>query len=263
MSRNVLLLFVLSCWFVSGIGGVTVRDAEEKKEGQLSIVIPLFVDADTEPKKDRLGERITDVLRSEFIQDEMFRIVEVPELDRLVEGKVRGQMTDEEMRTIAGLMKKKGVDVLVLGEAAKFDDGVRVDVHLIRVQKEEILLSQDMNTETKTGLKDGVQALIQQIKQACGTETPERTERLQDGQYLGKSEGWPSMKVEVTVKDGKISQVKVLEDDSTPEFSSSVVETLPKAIVDAGTADVDVVSGATLSSNSLKQAVEEALEKAR
>lgn len=85
---------------------------------------------------------------------------------------------------------------------------------------------------------------------------------LNDGSYVGESLEWPEMKVEVTVLNGCISEVKVLEDNGSPEFSDSVVVKLPRLIVAKGSTDVDGVSGATLSSNSLKVAVEAALKNA-
>lgn len=85
---------------------------------------------------------------------------------------------------------------------------------------------------------------------------------LNDGSYVGESLDWPEMKVEVTVLNGLISEVKVLEDNGSPEFSDSVVVKLPELIVARGRPDVDGVSGATLSSNSLKVAVKAALKNA-
>ena len=86
---------------------------------------------------------------------------------------------------------------------------------------------------------------------------------LKDGSYIGESTEWPEMKVEVVIEGGEIKEVKVLEDLGTPEFSQQVVELLPKQIILRGNTEVDAISGATLSSNSLKKAVSVALEKAK
>jgi uncharacterized protein with FMN-binding domain len=85
---------------------------------------------------------------------------------------------------------------------------------------------------------------------------------LNDGTYVGESLDWPEMKVEVTVLHGRISEVKVLENNGSSEFSDSVIVKLPALIIAEGSTDVDGVSGATMSSNSLKVAVEAALKNA-
>ncbi len=87
--------------------------------------------------------------------------------------------------------------------------------------------------------------------------------RYQDGTYTGGYDGWPGIKVEVVVLDGRIREINILEDTGTPEYSARVKEDLPGRIISQNDVDVDAVSGATLSSNTLKEAVKQALEKAR
>lgn len=65
--------------------------------------------------------------------------------------------------------------------------------------------------------------------------------------------------VEVTVEDGKIISVAVTEQNETPGIGSMAVEQLPEKIVEAQSADVDGVSGATVTSDAIKAAVEAAL----
>ena len=86
---------------------------------------------------------------------------------------------------------------------------------------------------------------------------------LKDGTYIGEYTKWPEMKVEVTLTNGRISVVKVLEDKGTLTISNRVTEELPKKMIAQGSVDVDGISGATLSSNSLKEAVRKALEQAK
>ena len=112
-----------------------------------------------------------------------------------------------------------------------------------------------------------VARLVEKIGERFGpeaalTDAREKQALLKDGQYIGESVDWPAMKVEVTIQDGRIGRIQVLGDTGTPEFSSRVVETLPEKMVAEGRVDVDGISGATLSSNSLKIAVKAALQKA-
>ena len=91
-----------------------------------------------------------------------------------------------------------------------------------------------------------------------------KSDVLKDGRYVGEETTWPGMKVEVTVVGGRIQEIRVLEDLSSPEFSEDgVADELAKQIVAQGSLDIDGISGATLSSNNLKKAIKAALEKAR
>jgi uncharacterized protein with FMN-binding domain len=86
---------------------------------------------------------------------------------------------------------------------------------------------------------------------------------LRDGRYTAESPGWTGMCVEVEVRDSRLCAVRVLKVKGSSKFYGKVVSTLPKRMEDKAGIDVDDVTGATLSSRSLKQAVRLALEKAR
>ena len=68
--------------------------------------------------------------------------------------------------------------------------------------------------------------------------------------------------VQVTADAEKIYSVEVLEQNETPGIGSVAVEQLPDAIVAANTYDVDGVSGATVTSTAIRDAVKMALESA-
>ena len=68
----------------------------------------------------------------------------------------------------------------------------------------------------------------------------------------------------VTVKDGKVAEVTVGDNSETQGIGSNAIEQLPSAIVAAnGTAGVDAVSGATVTSKAIFSAVDEALAQAQ
>jgi len=69
------------------------------------------------------------------------------------------------------------------------------------------------------------------------------------------------MKVEVTINDGKIEDVKVVEHSET-DTGWPAVEQLPGMIVEAQSIGIDGIAGATMSSNGIKAAVEAALVEA-
>lgn len=84
-----------------------------------------------------------------------------------------------------------------------------------------------------------------------------------DGTYEGEAQGMDTLKVEVTVEDGKIANVEVTEQNETEGFSEPALEQIPGAIVDKNSTDVDAVSGATVTSTAIKEAVDNALEAAK
>ena len=81
---------------------------------------------------------------------------------------------------------------------------------------------------------------------------------IADGSYTGECDvDFIYAKVEVNVKDGKITGIKLLEHKN--ERGSSA-EAITDKIVKEQRIDVDVISGATNSSKVIKKAVENALE---
>lgn len=86
---------------------------------------------------------------------------------------------------------------------------------------------------------------------------------LTDGTYNGEAQGMNPLKVSVTVTDGKIADVEVTEHDETPGFYEPAIEEIPSAIVNKNSTEVDAVSGATVTSNAIKDAVNNALEQAQ
>lgn len=81
-----------------------------------------------------------------------------------------------------------------------------------------------------------------------------------NGVYEGSANGMGgALKVAVTVEDGKISGVEVLEHKETAGISDPAIEKIPQAIVEAQSTDVEAVTGATVTSEAIKEAVAAAL----
>ena len=104
------------------------------------------------------------------------------------------------------------------------------------------------------------QAKEQAKEQAVGSEVS--TDNLKDGEYEGTATGYGGpLTVRITIKDGKLTDIKVISQTETPEYFNRA-----KAVIDnilsSGSVDVDSVSGATISSNAIKKAVADALRKA-
>jgi uncharacterized protein with FMN-binding domain len=97
------------------------------------------------------------------------------------------------------------------------------------------------------------------------TEVQENTRRYTDGTYRGTAKGYrEGLVVEVTIKDGKIISVEVIEhNEVNKKFWGYPVEVIPNAIVESQSTDVDIISGATYTSKGIMKATENALKKAR
>ena len=68
--------------------------------------------------------------------------------------------------------------------------------------------------------------------------------------------------VTVTLEGDKIVDVKAVGDKETPNVGSKAIDELPAKIVEAGSVNVDVVTGATVTSNAIIYAVNNAMDPA-
>jgi len=100
---------------------------------------------------------------------------------------------------------------------------------------------------------------------ACSVSVPVLAEGslAQDGVYTATAEGLHGdVTVETTFKDGAIADVVITEQQETPEIAGPAIETLPQAIVDANAYNVDMVTGATVTSTAIETAVADAITQA-
>lgn len=84
-----------------------------------------------------------------------------------------------------------------------------------------------------------------------------------DGEYQGESVGYYSnIKVNVTVEGGRISDIEILEHNEPKILADIVFEKLPPQIIKKNGTEVDIISGASYTSKSLIEAVDNALTSA-
>ncbi len=104
------------------------------------------------------------------------------------------------------------------------------------------------------------EAVIKAVEKALGLGAKVRAATYNDGTYEATVDAAHGpLSVEVTVADGVISDVVVTEHSETEGLTDPAVTDLPTEIVESNSTDVDVVSGATVTSNAVKSAVDEAL----
>lgn len=117
-----------------------------------------------------------------------------------------------------------------------------------------ILLAASLTVLSGCGASDAETKAVYEIGES-GTWT--------DGTYTETAKGKKgSFDVTVIIEDGTISSVTVGDNKETPDRGGVAIEQLPGQIVESQSYEVDAVSGATVTSNGIKDAVARCLEKA-
>ncbi len=84
-----------------------------------------------------------------------------------------------------------------------------------------------------------------------------------DGTYTGEADGFGgTIQVEVKIEKNKIAEINVVSAEKEDGAYLSMAKDIIPKIIDAQSADIDTISGATFSSTGIKNASEQALEKA-
>jgi len=126
-----------------------------------------------------------------------------------------------------------------------------------------ILLLFGCSTDDNERLKNmSISDEVEQIKRMDISHVDPAT--VPDGEYTGE---FPFRqrylyRVKVTVKSGRILDIEVLENGTENEYAEKGLGVIPRMMQEQ-TPEVDVVSGATVSSKALMKCVEKALKKAR
>ena len=92
-------------------------------------------------------------------------------------------------------------------------------------------------------------------------EVAETVYATEEGESIGRGQGMGGTKLVVKVKKtgDTIEEVTVLSNSETPGVSARALRLMPERIVEANTADVDVVTGGTVTSKAIIAAVKDAL----
>lgn len=92
----------------------------------------------------------------------------------------------------------------------------------------------------------------------------EKNYSVDENQYLGKSNAGMGdevvVRVTVTPEDHSLRKVEILQQSETGEVGDVALEQLSQEMVDQNTPDVAAISGASVSSNAIKEAVKDALK---
>ena len=99
--------------------------------------------------------------------------------------------------------------------------------------------------------------------QADADASEESEGAYKDGTYEGEADGFGgTIQVEVKIEKSKIAEINVISAEKEDGAYLSMAKDMIPKIIDAQSADIDTISGATFSSTGIKNASEQALEKA-
>lgn len=127
-------------------------------------------------------------------------------------------------------------------------------------------LSTTLVGKSNVGLTTGTNSSRTENSTSENSNSTSSTEgkKYKDGTYEGTGRGYrPNLKVSVTIKNDKITDVQILSNNETPRYTTIPFDTIPKEIIESQSTDVDTVSGATRSSDGIIEAVEDALSQAK
>ena len=103
------------------------------------------------------------------------------------------------------------------------------------------------------------------VLSGCGTSNSGSTAgKYTAGDYEATSKGFGGdVTVKLTVSSTEITNVEITADDETPSVGGAAIETLKENILKANGEEIDGVSGATLTSDAVKNAYNEAITSAK
>lgn len=118
------------------------------------------------------------------------------------------------------------------------------------------------NTTLEKRSKDEEIARLNAMVLSAQSENEETTTSSKDGTYTGEADGFGGkISVEVVIENGEITEIDILSAEGEDGAYLTMAEAVIPDILETQSAEVDSISGATFSSNGIKDAVKQALQK--
>ncbi len=159
--------------------------------------------------------------------------------------------------------KISAVEVLSHGETPGISDPAfsTIPAAIVKAQSADVDVAAGCTMSSK-GIMEAVKNALANVSAAAPTAAEPAAPASGSSVLEGEGAGFGgAIKVKVTMDGDTISAVEVVSHGETPGISDPAFSTVPAAIVKAQSADVDAASGATMSSNGIKEAVKNALSK--
>ncbi len=165
-------------------------------------------------------------------------------------GSAEGYQSDVEVEVVVEEGRITAISVVEHGETEAIAEPA------FETLTDALIQAQSLEIDVVSGATLSSEAFIVAVSRALGLYQPE----LEDGTHTGSAQGYQSeIVVEVTVADGVITAVEVVESDETPGLSDPAIEQIPPAVVEAQSTAVETVTGATETSQGILDAVADAL----
>lgn len=128
-----------------------------------------------------------------------------------------------------------------------------------------IILTNNISKEVKN-VKKMILCFVVLLLSACSNTSTQssNTQTFQDGTYTATASGYGGQfQVEVILQNDQIKDILVKEHNETPSIGGVALEQMIDKMKKNNKYDVDTISGATKTSQALKNAVMSAMEKAK
>lgn len=158
------------------------------------------------------------------------------------------------------LSKDKITDVEVVSHGETEGIGTKA----IDSLPDAIVKANSTEVDTVAGATVSSKGILSAVNDAIKEFTTSKTStEIKDGVYTSEVTGFQGpLKVEVSIKDSKISNIKILNSVETNGIGTKALDALPSKIIEHQSVNVDVLTGATVSSKALLSAVTDTLEQA-
>ena len=186
-------------------------------------------------------------------------------VDQVIPAIIEAQSTEVDSASGAS-MSSAGIKEAVEDALSKAGGAEAVEETGTEAAETEAVEVETEAAETEAAETEAAEVETEAVETEAEAAEPEEAgeSAYADGVYEGTGSGnGGDMNVEVTVENGKITDI-VLKDDhnETPGIFEMAVDQVIPAIIEAQSTEVDSASGASMSSAGIKEAVEDALSKA-
>ncbi|MGE5654017.1 MAG: RnfABCDGE type electron transport complex subunit G [Bacillota bacterium] len=157
--------------------------------------------------------------------------------------------------------KRADVKVVAIDDTPEIADGAVAEI------KKRIVAQQNWKVDAVSGATYTSGGMMNAVKAALSADAGGAAsitfDRVVDGEYTGEAAGFGGpISVKVHVAGGKLTKVEILSHKETPGVADPAFKGIPKAMIEKQSVEVDVISGATIVSEAVIEAVKKALASA-
>lgn len=193
-----------------------------------------------------------------LIEDLEINFAEVPDGTYTGEARGFGGITVVEVTFAGGKLTK--LEIKSHSDTQSYFDSALPTI------RKRMLDLQTPDVDTVSGATASSNGIINAVKNALAQffggipQEPVDITKLLNGKYYGSGEGFGGqLEVEVTVLNGKITEIKVLSHNDTADYANPAIPVVIERIISAQELEVDAYTGATWTSMGIMEAVENAL----